>query len=915
MQKQSPTPLQVNAGATWVRADLHLHSPGVLSFRCPEGSDPATAKGRQKIAEAYVKQLKDAGIGICAITDYNGVRTEWFSPIKELAREEGISVLPGAEVSMAYPKYGLHILAIFQPDDDPKAINDFIKAQHTDPSIPLLNVDGSHIDIGLREPPSQLLLGLRRRFNCLLIPAHPDQHNGFMKSMKVEDAAHFLDDLKPDAIEHLKGSDQVRLKAKLPWIEHVSLVEFSDPKSIDEIGTKKRADGIPRATYLKLSVHELDAIRLALYDPETRLAIGHAPATVHARILKMMISGSGFLGDMTIDWNDDLNVLIGGRGVGKSAVIETLRYGLSIPAHSDRTYREELVKHSLGSGGKVQVALERPLGNGRARRYLVSRVLGEEPRVVDEDTGKAIEIVPSQLLGPNGGPMAFGQREIFALAETEEYRLSLLDELIGEEARSTSSEVEQAVEELKANAATISQLEKKLVKRDELKQRLAKVEHELGIYDKLGAAKKLKAAATLRADGKRLGAASGVLKKVSTRWLAFREDLVKPLEAAARSLSEGESQQKALLKEAAGVISRLQESLSESAKTIGETLQEAEQALETIDKKWKAALLPLEGEINRIKQEAQTDTLDPDILLELTEEKTGLVPEITELDRTEDELGKLGTTRQQLVGKVRERRLAEHRLRRERAEAIEELLQGRLRLKVVFKGQKEEYRKQLERLLKGSGVTRDAINRLAEPEAADGIGLAQSVRAGADDVVSKFGLTTGMAQRLVQELSAKPERLMALESIVPPDSLAIELLVDEDFRPLDRLSAGQKATAILLLLFALEGRVLVLDQPEDDLDNRFVYEDIVHILRGLKGLGGSNERRQIIAATHNANIPVIGDAELVLALDVDEGRAKLICRTSIDDPSTRQLVKQIMEGGEEAFKRRADKYAGMRELA
>ncbi|MGH8910332.1 MAG: hypothetical protein ACRD0K_28515 [Egibacteraceae bacterium] len=72
---------------------------------------------------------------------------------------------------------------------------------------------------------------------------------------------------------------------------------------------------------------------------------------------------------------------------------------------------------------------------------------------------------------------------------------------------------------------------------------------------------------------------------------------------------------------------------------------------------------------------------------------------------------------------------------------------------------------------------------------------------------------------------------------------------------------------MLLLLFALEGKPLVLDQPEDDLDNRFVYNDVVKLLREAKGIPDTAHRRQVIAATHNANIPVLGDAELVLALE------------------------------------------------
>ena len=97
-----------------------------------------------------------------------------------------------------------------------------------------------------------------------------------------------------------------------------------------------------------------------------------------------------------------------------------------------------------------------------------------------------------------------------------------------------------------------------------------------------------------------------------------------------------------------------------------------------------------------------------------------------------------------------------------------------------------------------------------------------------------------------------------------------------------------------------------MDQPEDDLDNRFIYEDIVRLLREQKG------RRQILAATHNPNIPVLGDAELTVALEASEDRARIVVQGSVDRAEVREAVKRIMEGGEEAFRRRAEKYGWIR---
>jgi ABC-type cobalamin/Fe3+-siderophores transport system ATPase subunit len=168
-----------------------------------------------------------------------------------------------------------------------------------------------------------------------------------------------------------------------------------------------------------------------------------------------------------------------------------------------------------------------------------------------------------------------------------------------------------------------------------------------------------------------------------------------------------------------------------------------------------------------------------------------------------------------------------------------------------------------------------------------------------------------MAHRLVSWLTEDPDRLREVEILAPDDRVAIALIIDGAARDLAELSSGQKATALLLLLFAQGGRPLVLDQPEDDLDNRFVYEDVVSLLRDEKGVADPARRRQIIAATHNANIPVNGDAELVLSLADDGGHCQVRTRASIDDPTVREEIRTVLEGGAEAFRRRAEKYGGL----
>lgn len=125
-----------------------------------------------------------------------------------------------------------------------------------------------------------------------------------------------------------------------------------------------------------------------------------------------------------------------------------------------------------------------------------------------------------------------------------------------------------------------------------------------------------------------------------------------------------------------------------------------------------------------------------------------------------------------------------------------------------------------------------------------------------------------------------------------------------DLRRLEDLSKGQRATALLLLLLGASTSPLVIDQPEDDLDNRFVYDGVVTRLRALKGT------RQIIVSTHNANVPVLGDAELVVALEGDghKGWAAVDGIGSLDTQSVREYAEDLLEGGREAFSARQHLY-------
>ncbi|MBF2736013.1 MAG: AAA family ATPase [Betaproteobacteria bacterium AqS2] len=154
---------------------------------------------------------------------------------------------------------------------------------------------------------------------------------------------------------------------------------------------------------------------------------------------------------------------------------------------------------------------------------------------------------------------------------------------------------------------------------------------------------------------------------------------------------------------------------------------------------------------------------------------------------------------------------------------------------------------------------------------------------------------------LLAESSKRPDMLDRIMTWFPEDTLQIQysrLGDGKDFQPIIQASAGQRAAAMLAFLLAHGKEPLILDQPEDDLDNHLIYDLVVRQIRENKS------ERQIIVVTHNPNIVVNGDAEMVHALNFSGGQCRVAQSGSLQEKSMREEVCQVMEGGREAFERR-----------
>jgi hypothetical protein len=345
--------------------------------------------------------------------------------------------------------------------------------------------------------------------------------------------------------------------------------------------------------------------------------------------------------------------------------------------------------------------------------------------------------------------------------------------------------------------------------------------------------------------------------------------------------------------------------------TVGVQLAELRGHVASALTRWPELLAGLEDDLRRIQQELGSGPVDAKRYLDAVSERTALQPIVDSMTRLDEERKRLRQARDTLLRRLQDERRHRFTLRRRTADAVNAVLDGKLRMDVTYLGDTAEFDRSLSAVLRGSRVTADAVGSIASAPGADGFELASAVRQGEAAVSNRFQISETMAHRLVNWLVDEPERMRQIEVLAPDDRVAIALVVDGVPRDLAELSSGQKATALLLLLFAQGDRPLILDQPEDDLDNRFIYDDVVTLLRAEKGVTDPARRRQIIAATHNANIPVNGDAELVLSLADEGGRCQVRTRDSIDDAAVREEIRNVLEGGAEAFRRRAQKYGGL----
>lgn len=501
----------------------------------------------------------------------------------------------------------------------------------------------------------------------------------------------------------------------------------------------------------------------------------------------------------------------------------------------------------------------------------------------------------------------YGQNEIYELAQDEGSRLRLLERFLPPN-HDGQAHLDTVHKRLRDNAERLTKALDDADMLHEQLNRLPKLQEQLQSYEALGLKDKLARVPLLererQIDARAQEELNGLQSAMETLHDALPDTTFmsdKALEGLPHAaklvamrtlLEELRHSMAALIAQGQGLLSRSTTDM-QAARQAWQSAQGAAQA------EMDGALRSLPSAAGRTGQQIGVayQTLQQEIeRIRPLQSRMATFQQLTE---------SLAQERRNLLAELSDQRHARLEALKAAAKRLNRRLEGRLRIEIQPAGDRRPLKDFLLKCqLEGVGERRLAW--VDDASALSTLALAKSIQQGSAALLFDWGLTPVVADAL----SKLPRsQLMALESLELAHRVRIELNVKPwdaapVFKPLERLSTGQQCTAILHLLLLDNRDPLVMDQPEDNLDNAFIAERIVRELRRAK------TQRQFIFATHNANIPVFGDAEWIGVFTATDAHGSLAAdaQGSIDVPAIRDSVATILEGGRDAFMQRKAKY-------
>jgi energy-coupling factor transporter ATP-binding protein EcfA2 len=618
-------------------------------------------------------------------------------------------------------------------------------------------------------------------------------------------------------------------------------------------------------------------------------------------IEKIEISG-GFLPGLSVNIPRGLTCIIGARGSGKSTLAEALRFAVCGTSGAPK-HCVDLIQANLTGGALVTITA---LAEG-SNRYIIKRGLKQQPVLLTPDgrTLNAVDLDRGTFLPLD----AYSSPEIEAIADEVlgQTRRNLLDELRSEQMSTIHLSLAESARALETNAdrirtaqRTIQDLTEQMEELGDVRARLSALapsdRESTGDFGRLSRQQQLNQRETSKLDTadrdlRTLGQTLDQLRREAQ--LVFKARLAEEQSGNADILRRYDD----LLAKSSGTVEEHLSAIGDQIRKAQDTVARARQSVAQAHASHASELAKLTVVNEAASEQARVRaTLEQQAakLQGLEEQRLELNAELKTLLERRKSLKTTHILMRDQISTMREEVASE--LQREAGE--------RVRIRIMRNADHLAYQQMLVEGLRGARVRNhdEIMAKLMQlrPEQ-----LAQLIQV--NDCDSFEELTALGSERSRKILDAFRESVdpLTLEVIAIEDRIGIELNVSSagqpNFKDASDLSRGQKCTALLPILLARRDSPLIIDQPEDNLDNHFIFETVVNAVQRLK------RHRQMIFITHNANIPVLAEADLVLVMNSD-GRVGVVEKSGTVDECREQII-DLLEGGREAFELRSKRYA------
>lgn len=858
-------------GSRWLRADFHLHTKSDSEFLKFNGTDA-------EFVEQYITQMKHQAIGVGVITNHNKFNLQEFKTLRKAAEGNDIYLIPGVEFSLQGGAKGIHVLIAFNDDwiynkEQKDYIGQFLDAAFAGKTnywcAPYANSNYTLKTL------VQALDQYKKDY--FLVLAHVDDDNGLFRELEGRSLSEFIS--SPEFKKSVYALQKGRKESDRARVPSMAFVEGTDNAhvGIPAIGMGNEVKGIPQKTYIKLGQFNFTAVKYALRDNANRVRTGDqaAPCDTNAYIESIGFIG-GKLDGQTISFSPELNCFIGIRGSGKSTALELLRYALGISlsnSSADVQYKNDLIDYMLGSGGKIILTVK----GQNNRRYRIEKIYKQKENVYDEEGNLCNVSIDSIFCVP----LYFGQKDLSN--KNANFETDLLQRLVGDRLSDVRKKIDLKKREVESILLELRKLRNLKSEKESTEQSVQNIKHQLTVFEKQGVADKLAQQTQFDKDGV-------VLLKAKEAIEAYVESLSRVVLDNQSILNyplSGSTQNEALFTRAAGLFQAVRSSY-DLLKTAAQKADSGAKAFEGVIREFESRRNEMQEEFAKIKREMNSDSVRPDSFLKLNRDLEMAKLRLAEFAKQEGRRVSLKNTLQEHLAKLNDLWNEEFQVLQKEIVRINGA-QDKLQITISFKDRRDDFLAKLKSIFKGTGIKDATYQKMV----ADFVDFVEMYR-------NWQHVRDSLSEAQYVEFSRRfTENIVELLTYRVDD----KVVINYNGKPLDRHSLGQRASALILFLLAQKDNdVLIIDQPEDDLDNQTIYDEVIKQMISLKG------RMQFIFATHNANIPVLGDSEKVSAF-VFEDKSKISIKAgTIDTPSIHDAIVGIMEGGHDAFNKRNEIY-------